>query len=364
MKPLKILFTALILILVFPLVSVVCFSCSSSYPINDSMVQVWQPGTTGENGTLLSFGVAVGDGSRILAVLNYTDDIPDNLEVVTTGKAKYQASIEVFDPRNSVALLKLTGGRLTPAKIADTGIIEPESEVIIHGWSGPDYNLPGEQNVSFPGYGNIFFIDLLKNPFIAGDGAVVTDKNGAVIGLIGTLYNTFVPRAGGPGMTAPIINIQNALGLLSPDATNQPWVKGPVDTHITTKESVTGDAPAQPPDKYNEMTSAILKLLGTMGEPLPTDEIPGYYMNIGWPEPQLADGTVLTVLFPHPVELRNSAGNIVAEAKWVGIQWGRSEGKPDRLFYGHNIHTNAAPEGGFILLGDISALVNAMSSDK
>jgi hypothetical protein len=329
------------------------------------MVQVWQPGIAGENATLLSYGIVIGDGSQVLTVLNYTSKIPDILSVVIPGKAKYQASIQIIDPRNSVTLLKLAGEKLTPAKIADTSIIEPDSEVVIHGWSGPEYNLRGEQTVPFPGFGSIFVISIDRNPFVAWDGAVVTDKNGAVIGLIGTLYNAFAPRLGPIGMTSPIIDIQNALELLSPDAANQPWVKGPVATLITTKESVTGDASVEPPlAEYDEMTLAILKLLETMGEPLPEGEIPHNYLDISWPEPWLADGNVFSVLFPLPVELRNSAGNMVAEAKWIGIQWGRSEGKPNRLFYGNIPGFNAAAEGGFILLGDITGLTNVIFSEK
>jgi hypothetical protein len=336
-------------------------SCASSSSIDDSIVQVWEPaGTVGGEASLISFGVAVGDGSQVLTVLNYEYFTPGSLEVGLPGQVKYAASIEAIDPRTSATLLRVEGTMLRAATIGEPDALKPESEVIVYGWTAPDYSTIKSERVPFPGYGNGFFMEVGEG-YIASDGSMVTDEQGRVIGLIGTFYNAFVFRPGGPGMTAPIINIQSALGLLSPDAVNQPWADGPAFSLITTKDSVTGHTSAEPPlTKYSEMTAAIQSLLATMSEPLPANELPGYYRGFSWGGPESVDGTLLSVVYPRPVELRNTGGQVVAEAKWVGIQWGRSEGKPNRLFYGHIESGNAIAEGGFTLNGDITELENTL----
>ena len=62
-------------------------------------------------------------------------------------------------------------------------------------------------------------------------------------------------------------------------------------------------------------------------------------------------------MFPRPVELRNSAGKVLAQAKWVSIQWGRNEGKPSRVVYGSVAYT---VEGSFKITGAVSGLENSV----
>jgi hypothetical protein len=65
------------------------------------------------------------------------------------------------------------------------------------------------------------------------------------------------------------------------------------------------------------------------------------------------------MVFPRPVNLCNSAGNVLAQAKWVGIQWGRNDGGPNRVFYG-SVTYNL--EGSFEITGDISSLESAVQA--
>jgi hypothetical protein len=353
----------IILSLTMVLIPLYSISCAGKTSINESIVQVWQPAITeGENATLLSFGVAVGDGSQILTVLNYEDYTPDGLEVGFPGKTKYPASVEAIDPRTSATLLKVIGTKFKAATIGEPDKLEQGHEITIHGWPGPEFDSLESVTVSFAGYDTIMSIDVMNNDYICYDGAPVTDKDDRVIGLIGTFYNAFVFRLGEPGMTAPIININKALELLSLDTVSQPWAGGPAFAIKITKESLTGYAIAEPPlANYNAMTAAIESLLRTMGDPLPTNELPGDYRSFNWGGPESVDGTLLSLAYPRPVELRNTENQLVAEAKWLGIQWGRSEGKSNRIFYGHFEQGNAVVDGGYILKGDINAVESVLS---
>jgi hypothetical protein len=52
--------------------------------------------------------------------------------------------------------------------------------------------------------------------------------------------------------------------------------------------------------------------------------------------------------------------NAVANARWVGVQWGRGEVKPDRIFYGDFNNDYAKIDGGFYFSGDTSQLANIL----
>lgn len=338
--------------------------------VDDSIVQVWEPATaTGKSSALLAFGVVVGDGSQVLTVLNYEDYTPDSLEVVLPGQGKYKASVEAIDPRTSTTLLQVEGARLPVAAIGDSATIKPDQPVLIRGWLSTMFQKSPALIASYPGATTLYFyVNLTQEALDKGgwgvfeQGIAVTDVKDSVLGLVGPVYNKLILSTGGPiGCIPPVVSINSALELLAPDVGSQPWAKGPAFSLITTKDSLTGHAPSQPPiANYNKMTEDIQTLLGTVGEQLPTSELPSDYRSISWGDPQSTDGTLLSVVYPRPVELRDTNGQLVVEAKWVGIQWGRSKGKPNRLLYGNIQHGAYIVEGGFTLKGDISALATAI----
>jgi hypothetical protein len=53
------------------------------------------------------------------------------------------------------------------------------------------------------------------------------------------------------------------------------------------------------------------------------------------------------------MELRSVDGKLVGQAKWVGIQWDRSDGQSNRLIYGEIPYTI---KGGFEIGGDLTNL--------
>jgi hypothetical protein len=363
------LIIAAILLLIMPVASI---SCTCTPSVDASIVQVWGPTrVAGEPLALMAFGVAVGDGSQVLTVLNYEEYTPDDsLEVVLPGQGKYKASVQAIDPRTGATLLKLEGARLPSAAIGDSATIKQDQHVLIRGWSGPQLTFKKTPALiaiykgTVPLFFNVYLPEkeVMRGEWVSDQGAVVTDEKGRVIGLVGPVYNRLIPHVGPVGWIPPIVRIESVIGLLAPDVENQPWAKEPIFSLIliTTKYSLTGHAPSQPwLANYNEITEDIRTLLGTMGEPLPASELPSDYLSISWNYPLAVDvdSTLLTVVYPRPVELRDTGGQLVAEAKWVGIQWGRSEGKPNRILYGslaYNI------EGGFELKGDVTALANIL----
>jgi hypothetical protein len=351
----------ILLSLIIVMASFFNFSCVCNPSVDDSIVQVWEAAGNGVNeSTLLAFGVAVGDGSQILTVLNYEDYTPDGLEVGLPGETKYHASIQAIDPRTSATLLNVEGTAFKAATIGEPDNLKQGDEIVVYGWPGPDYNSLKSIATSFVGYDVALIMPIGDEEYIAYDGSIVTDKSGRVIGLIGTFYNAFVIRLGGPGMTPPIININNALELLLPDAGNQPWAEGPAFAYMT---SVTGGGrhSSEPAlANYNAMTASIKSLLGTMGESLPASELPSDYRLFIFGPENFEDSNFFSVVYPRPVELRNTAGQVVAEAKWVGLQWDRSEGKSNRLFYGYIKNGTAIVTGGFLFNGNVSALENTL----
>jgi hypothetical protein len=59
------------------------------------------------------------------------------------------------------------------------------------------------------------------------------------------------------------------------------------------------------------------------------------------------------MVFPRPVNLCNSSGTGLAQAKWVGIQWNRSGGKTNRVIYGSVAYV---VQGSLEITGETSSL--------
>ena len=96
---------------------------------------------------------------------------------------------------------------------------------------------------------------------------------------------------------------------------------------------------------------------GKLGAPLASSDLQQNCRDLVSPQAS-TDGNIMTVVYAEPVDLRNTDGNLLAHAKWVGIQWDRDQGKPNRLFYGNS---DLTIEGGFLLLGDMTNLVKAFA---
>ncbi len=332
---------------------------NTSEMVNKSIVQVWIPTRiTGEPAVWVSFGIVVGDGNHVLTIMDYEEYSPGDLEVVTRDQERYNASVQSIDPRTGMTLLKLEGTNGLP--VASIGSLPKYPQtVLIWESTDSDWTVPKSLTVSsVRALGPLFFGAFDKSAFWGGvdpaPGAVVTDKKGRVLGLAVPLYERLVMRLGTP--PALIASIDSALELLSGDAVQRPWADGPVlSAAIASRGPLNGYSAGilSTPSDYDKMSIALLDLLGKLGEPIATDDLnlndQSWYGSL--------EGTMLVVVYPWPVDLKGADGQVLAQAKWVGIQWDRSEGKPNRLIYGDVAYTI---KGGFVIAGDISNLLQSV----
>jgi len=321
---------------------------------------------------LEALGVAVGDGTTILTVINYENYTPGQIEVVSRGHSKFKATFQAIDSRTGATLLKLGKGKLPTATVGDATTLNADdllkiwnqktdsdstlqpTEVAVRNFSSNfstlDFNVIPAEWISNPG-GN----DGVGAQY---QGAVVTDQSGKVMGLVSTMPNRLIPISGGVGYVPPIISINSALELLSPNAHNQPWANGPFLLTANEIGSRSGNYDGLVRD-YVPLATAITAVLSQLGEALSTADLPQDFRSYVWDNEisETSDGSLLTTVFSLPAELYDSVGNILAQAKWVGIQWDRTDEKPSRVVYG----TTAYVVGGsFEVTGDVSSLKNAV----
>jgi hypothetical protein len=323
--------------------------------VENSMVQVW---AAKEDDEPIAFGVVVGDGSQIITAFSYEFEIPNELWVGMPGKTKYRAIIKSIETETSATLLEMESFKFKPTGLlAEPNSLNSGEKITVIGWDISSFKKIRKQSTIYNGGVATLSLDA---PRIVFPGAIVMNNKGRIAGIIGVFYNSLAPRLGPATQFGPLIELNSASTLFLPD-TNNHWETMPVYALITTRESLTGNAPDYPQrGKYNEMTAAVAQLLNNIGEPLPTNELPKDFMTLSWSSLDAIDGTLFTAIYPRPVQLTTTSGNVVAEARWVGLQWGRSEGKPNRIFYGHFDDGRAIVDGGFYLTEDTNALESTL----
>jgi len=348
-----------------------------SYKADDYVVQIWQPGAVSdEPETRLAFGIVVDDGNHVLTVLDYEEYTPDRLLVVSPKYGTFNASIQAIDYRTSATLLQLQNANLPVAEIGDISSLSSNQSqrVYIRGWAYSKTNAymkcPANAYLSDT-VSPLFFsvsipqeVTAMGKGWVDESGAVVTAKDGKAIGLLGRYWSKLliISLPAGYVYLPLAININSALGLLTDTShTNGPaisiiFTKGVLDGGIGLGgiDIVPGDA--LPVNDIENLATNITGLLDELGEPLPIDDLAQYSSGLTW-RFYLEEGIMLTAAFTYPVELHDSDNNLLASAKWIGIHWGRSEGKPNRLIYGSAAY---AVEGAYSIEGDISGLVQLL----
>ncbi len=87
---------------------------------------------------MVASGVAVGDGTQVLTVLDYIHSPPSQVSVATTDGTRYQAFVVALDPRTSVTLLRVEGIRLPMNSLGNSQTaIEVGQAISIQGWFRP-----------------------------------------------------------------------------------------------------------------------------------------------------------------------------------------------------------------------------------
>jgi len=201
--------------------------------------------------------------------------------------------------------------------------------------------------------------------YIDAAGAVVTTKDGTLVGLLGTTYALPFHIVLGPvgALHGGIVEIHEAVKVLSPEYAVAQQIGKPVYALLWDNDSLAGlKSDLLPAEKYDDLAAALRPLLNTVGTPLDpnTEPVPVYYRELSYPSPGRLDGPMLTVEYAHPVELKNNNGDIIATAKWLGIEWERGGIKTKLLFYGHFEYNNVVVDGGYTFNGDITALLDVL----
>lgn len=365
-KTKKVVYILIAVVVALVVVLVVLVRVVPSYKADDYVVQIWQPGTvSGEPETLLAFGIVVDDGNHVLTVLDYERDTPDKLLIISPKYGTFNASIQAIDYRTSATLLQLQDANLPVVEIGDPSSLasNQSQRVYIRGWAYSRTNrymkCPANAYLSDSISPLFFSVSIPQEVITKGEGwvdesgAVITDKDGKAIGLLGRYWSKLIIKLFPVGyIYLPLaINIDSALGLLT-DASH---TTGPavcvVLTRLGSNDIVPGNA--LPVNDIENLATNVTGLLDELGEPLSLDDLAQYSsgLPIGFhPE----EGIMLIAAFTYPLELHDSGNNLLATAKWVGIQWDRSEGKPNRLIYGSTAY---AVKGAYSIEGDISGLV-------
>jgi hypothetical protein len=333
-------------------------SCTYSAPVEKSMVAVWaSDNQTDTPEEPMAYGLVVGDGTQIITAINYEQDISQTLYIGKPGEKLYPVAIQAIDRKNNVTLLKMEKRVFPPADIPKTGDYAWGTKAVIHGWSLADVNKMERREVAFSARNSSNMISG-EGPYNDMPGAAVTDSNGDIVGILGYSYTLNYPFSiilGGPGLTGPIVDINDALEILSPDFVGQEWTKQPVFSFITTINEGKAGKPFLPADnKYSQISDYLLSIFETMGRPLVANELPTDYLNFSFSVPENINSTLFTAVYPQPVDLADGSGRVVAQVRWVGIQMNRSDAQPNRLFYGYSGAFTI--DGGFIIDGDISTL--------
>jgi len=350
----KLVFILALLLTATALLPMIAAGCSRSAPAQDSLVQVWSAPSAGAETRLLSSGVVVGDGLHVLTVMNYVDYSPGPLQIVAAANKRYDASIQAIDPRSGLTLLRFEGKKLSAAA---TGQPPSAGETVLtRAWDGSNWSVNYRLRVAITpalASDSLFFnayAEQIFGPQLSA-GTVVTDSRGKVIGLAEPIQDGLAIRTGVP---SPLIaRIDAGMGLFDPGAASAPWADGPALTALGGQSSMLGDFAGvlPPPSDYDGMTTALQSLFGDVGGTLPTDDL-RIDRNPMWYDRSL-DGTLLIAVYAAPVSLRGRDGEALTTTKWVGIQWDRSDGKPNRLVYGSRPYII---DGGYEVITDLTGL--------
>lgn len=325
---------------------------TSSIPeTNNDILQIFS------NGKLISSGVAIGDGSYVITVLDYLHNeyLPDgSFNVVTSKGEKFSASIQVLDPRTSATLLKLQNGKIAPVKLINSSEIYEGQQIILWGWSQPELvkfsASAGEPGGSPPrfdfGVPQEQWMQWTRLNYALLEQSIVTDTEGNVLGIKGVYFNLYPIWGDFKGPT--VLAAENFLNLLSSDVMQQSWINGPVSFYLGDKSFSGASFTTETPSTYAFYTSALNQSFTKIGNPLTPEVAQNTFL-------ATSDRRALTAIYASPINLMNSAGDVLARARWIMIEWGTTE-EPAYLIYG-DIYADVI--GGFQLEGDISGLMRS-----
>jgi hypothetical protein len=321
--------------------------------VDQSIVMVW--GSDGNYAT----GVVIGDGNQVLTTWDFEASKADGFKIMAPGGIAYESSIQAFDSRTALMLLQTEGMKIPAAHFGDILTIKTGQEVVAREW-----HLPGEFSKvqlltasytdTFPHFFSVHYpMEVIQANQVKriNQGAIVTDMQGNLLGIVGVDYMTLMPHPHPSPFVPSVAGVIPAAGVLSSNTTRQLWENGPLQIIIANQSGTRSGGYLQ---NYDAVTQAIKELENDLGASLAASELKEYQGNGA----TSSDGITVTAAYAWPVNLLSSDGKLLTSARWVGIQWNRSNNTPNRLFYGSKIST---VDGGFLIAGDITALDQAFS---
>jgi hypothetical protein len=111
-------------------------------------------------------------------------------------------------------------------------------------------------------------------------------------------------------------------------------------------------------------SASIENVASSLGKPLSSSEITEIQQN----GDSSSDGITLDAYYSQPISLRSTDGTLLANVKYIAIQWDRSDGQPNRLLYSTDcdglfgagfIYYPLVIEGGFQIAGSVTTLEQA-----
>lgn len=327
--------------------------------VEDSLVQVW----SGEE--LLATGVTVGNEGDILIVLNWEVTTWESVNITAAQGETYLASVRNVDPRTGATSLHVPGLDLPLLETAEaeTGAnvtawwYRPTliDDLLVNGQGEPELE---KTWLTVGGTGSPVQFTGLVPPESMFDrpmpcmGAVITDETGAVLGLLGPDYMELFPHPHPFGAIPTAAAIGPAFELLSPGYPERSYAAGPLMVVITNEQATAMRYGLL--ENYDGVVKDLQAVFRQAGTPLTADELPERYYDI---RKDASDGNTATFAFSRPVELYGPGGTLCGSGKWVCIQWGRTGGAPDVIYYGDG---RLELKGGFELAGDISGFLDVI----
>lgn len=302
-------------------------SCSDhTESMSDSLIQVKMLSyETGELETA-SYGAVFHDKYHALTVIDYERYNPESIVIITSDNYTYEVSLEAVDSLSGLAILKTQQAVNVPA--IPVGSLPEEGDTVL-GWE-PDKErrlISYSLNVTSPIYDSLVFqLDThpLRGP-VFSTGSMITGKNGKLIGLVmpwGKGIYTAIPR--------PFVaSVAETPKVSSGEYEWEARIDGPVSISFGYNRNDYTRFIRSLTD-YEKLSDMLAEITSTMGEPAAATGID--FNSWGWDYPR--NSYVLLCLYPGLIELRDKEGRMLAQARWIAIEWNRDDDQHDRLLYG------------------------------
>ena len=344
-------FVMLLIVATTTVVLPATLSCSDpAESVSDSLIQVKMLSyETGKIETA-SYGAVFKDEYHALTVIDYERYNPDSIVIITSDNYTYEVSLEAVDSLSGLAILKTQRPVNVPA--IPVGSLPEEGDTVL-AWE-PDKEgrlVSHSLNITSPFYDSHVFqlnTEPLRGP-VFSTGSIVAGTNGKLIGLVmpwGKGLYTAIPR--------PFVaSVAETPKVLSGEYERETRIDGPVRVDFGSRGRDFSRFLRSLAD-YEKLSDMLSEIKATLGEPVAAT---GIDFN-GWSWYYPRNSAVLLSLYTDLIELKDSEGRVLAQARWFAIEWNRDDDQPDRLLYGTVPYTI---QGAFELSANLTGLEQFLS---